>query len=101
MLLLADLESIQVERRAVDDLSGAARGLDSDIEHRLHERNPLTAACVAMARAMKLATTTMSTKDELNKSGALADHYAVTARTEHFTRSRMFPIAASGGRASG
>jgi hypothetical protein len=54
-----------------------------------------------MARAMKLATTTMSTKDELNKSGALADHNAVTARTEHFTRSRMFPIAASGGRASG
>ena len=78
VLFLADLDAVQIERRAVDDLSGAARGLDSDIEHRMHERNPLTAGRARVKRMRgreKLATTTMSTKDELNKSEASARRF--------------------------
>jgi hypothetical protein len=31
------LDQIDVERSAVDDLSGATGGLDGDIEHRVHK----------------------------------------------------------------
>lgn len=37
LLLLADLDQIEVERCAIDDLSGAASRLDSDVEHGMHE----------------------------------------------------------------
>jgi hypothetical protein len=50
VLFLADLNQVEIERRPVDDLRGAAGGLDGDVEHGMHEPGSLCRGSAAAYR---------------------------------------------------
>ena len=102
---LLTCDTVEVERRAVDDRAGAARGLDGDVEHRMHETRSLCRGSTAAGREMSANARTgarrgaetagnadragpgaIRREDELEKSGAPGGERSEAGREwRHFT----------------